>query len=98
MVQNYMEVLVDEIFEEIKHLCKSCKKPYYQDDIKSVALNNLPPVYFLSSTTDAEKKAFLLDRQRRITVLAALTQAKDIVCDKCRYTKENNVEKMRDTM
>ena len=52
------------------------------DDIKSIALNKLPPVYFLSGITEGEKKAFLLDRQRKITVLAKITEAVKIIAKK----------------
>ncbi|NLW40512.1 MAG: late competence development ComFB family protein [Tissierellia bacterium] len=88
MVQNYMEILVDDIFQDIRHICSNCTNPNYERDVKSTALNNLPPVYFLSNATDAEKKAFLLDRQRRISVLAALTQASELVCERCRCEKK----------
>ncbi|HSH36160.1 late competence development ComFB family protein [Schnuerera sp.] len=88
-----MEVLVDEIYEETKQNYPSCKCANYDNDVKSIALNNLPPVYFLSTVSEGEKKAFLLDRQRRITVLAALTQAKGLLCTKC-----TNDKKMRETI
>ncbi|MCF6462330.1 late competence development ComFB family protein [Clostridium sp. Cult1] len=93
MIKNYMEILVDEIYEEVSHNYNHCKCKNYDEDIKSIALNNLPPVYFISTVSKAEKKAFLLDRQRRITVLAALTQAKEILCKKC-----PDKQKMRETI
>lgn len=91
MVKNYMEVLVDEIYEEVKHNYNSCDCEKCDDDIKSIALNNLPPVYFISTASEAEKKAFLLDRQRRITVLAALTQARELLCKKCSNNKKGSI-------
>lgn len=93
MVKNYMEILVDEVYEEVKHNYRTCKCIGYDRDVKSLALNNLPPVYFLANTSEAEKKAFLLDRQRRITVLAAITQAQELLCNKCSRKK-----KMRETV
>ena len=88
-----MELLVDEVYEETKHSHKPCNCSNYAENVKSIALNNLPPMYFMSTASDGEKKAFLLDRQRRITVLAALTQAKEALCQKCSIDK-----KMRETM
>lgn len=91
-----MEVLVDEIYEEVRHNYNPCECENCDDNIKSIALNNLPPVYFMSTASEGEKKAFLLDRQRRITVLAALTQAKELLCKKCNSNKSN--KKMRETI
>ena len=83
MIKNYMEILVDEVFNELKGSNEICKDIVCKHDIKSIALNNLPPVYFKYNSTDGEKKAFLLDRQRRISVLAKVAEAADIVCSSC---------------
>lgn len=83
MIKNYIEILVDEIFDEIKESYGICNEEKCKHDIKSIALNNLPTAYFKSDATDAEKKAFLLERQRRISVLAKVAEAADIVCSKC---------------
>ena len=88
-----MEILVDEVFNEVKGKYDICENNNCENDIKAIALNSLPPVYFLSSISEGEKKAFLLDRQRKITVLAKITEAVDIVCSKC-----ENREKMRDSL
>lgn len=79
-MKNYMEILVDEIYNEIKDKYIICKKKVYEKDIKSIALNNLPPVYFLSFVSEGEKQAFLVNRQQRISVLSKLTEAIDILC------------------
>ena len=81
MPKNYMELLVDEIYEEIKDLYGHCIGENCIFDIKSKALNNLPPKYFTSDTDIAIKKAYLLDRQRRISVLAKVAEAADEVCN-----------------
>lgn len=93
MIKNYMEILVDRIFEEVKDKYDLCNLESYTDDIKSIALNNLHPVYFMSSVSEAEKTAFLLDRQRRIAALAKITEAVEIVCEKC-----ETEEKMRENL
>ena len=91
MIKNYMEILVDEVYNEVKNKYRLCDDKDYAIDIKSIALNGLPPVYFLSNVTDGEKKAFLLDRQRKITVLAKITEAVEIVSKQCK-----NDRKMRE--
>lgn len=83
LIKNYMEFLVDEIFREMKHSYKICNNEKCEHNIKSIALNNLPPAYFKYDETEAIKKAFLLERQRRISVLAKVAEASDIVCSEC---------------
>ena len=93
MLKNYMEIIVDEVYSEVKGKYNICHSTGCESDIKSIALNSLPPVYFLSNISDGEKKAFLVDRQRKITVLAKLTEAVEIVCNHCK-----NEGKMRDSI
>lgn len=74
-----MEVLVDDIIQEVKNNYKiECSSQI--EDIKAIALNNLPPKYFLSTDSEGEMKAFLLDRQRKISVLAKVIEAIELVC------------------
>lgn len=84
MLKNYMEIMVDEVYSEVKDKYDICKIKECENNIKVTALNNLPPVYFLSSVSEGEKKAFLVDRQRKITVLTKLTEAVDTVCENCK--------------
>ncbi|MBU5437039.1 late competence development ComFB family protein [Tissierella sp. MSJ-40] len=93
MIKNYMEILVDEVFNEVKNIYSTCSCEQCISDIKSLALTNLPPVYFLSNVDEGEKKAFLLDRQRKISVLAKLAEAAELVCSKC-----SKDEKMREIL
>lgn len=79
-----MEIMVDEVYSEVKDKYDICKIKECENNIKVTALNNLPPVYFLSSVSEGEKKAFLVDRQRKITVLTKLTEAVDTVCENCK--------------
>ncbi len=90
MVKNYMELLVDEIFQEVKLIYDKCMDEGCIHDIKSMSLNNLPPIYFSYDTHASEKKAFLLDRQRRITVLAKIAESADIVCSRCNKNTDNS--------
>lgn len=79
MVKNYMEILVQEILDEVIDDYNICKCDECIDDIKSIALNNLTCAYFDSSVDDSKRKAFLLDRQNRIAVLAKVIDAMNIV-------------------
>lgn len=88
MIKNYMELLVDEIYNEVKSLYDSCNSKSCSHDIKSAALNNLPTAYFEHDISDAEKKAFLLQRQRRISVLAKIAEAADSICAKCKSSNK----------
>ncbi len=79
MNKNYMEILVDEITNDVLKQYDICKCENCIDDIKSIALNNLPPAYFLSNVNEGEKRAFLLNRQKRVSVLAQVAEAIKIV-------------------
>ena len=83
IMKNYMEVLVDEIFKEVQTLYDECLSEKCIHDIKALALNNLPTYYLSYEANESEKKAFLLDRQRRITVLAQIADAADLICSTC---------------
>ncbi len=88
MLKNYMEILVDEIYDEISGNYKICNNEKCIHNIKAVALNNLQPKYFTTDASEAEKKAFLLDKQRRISVMASIIEAKKTVCDDCKKNED----------
>lgn len=78
-----MEVLVEGISQELKNSFKkefTCDYETLVYDIKAYALNNLTPMYFASDVSDGQKKAFLLDKQKRIEVTAKLAEAYRIIC------------------
>lgn len=91
MIINYMELLVDEIFQEVKSMYGKCLTEKCIHDIKAMSLNNLPTMYFDYHIDEGEKKAFLLDRQRRITVLAKIAEAADIICLVCNENTDNKL-------
>lgn len=88
MIKNYMEILVDEIIGEVMKDYDICKCDDCIHNIKSIALNNLPPMYFLSNVDESQKKAFLLNRQKRIAVLAKVAEAIKIVSTNCHDEKK----------
>lgn len=79
MAKNHMEILVGEIVNEVIQNYDICKCDDCINDIKSIALNNLEPKYFVSSINEGQKKAFLLNRQTRISVLAKVIEAIQVV-------------------
>lgn len=91
MVQNYMEILVDEIFQEVRSMYNNCNSEECIENIKSKALNKLPPMYFTTNTLPGTKKAYLLDRQRRIAVLAKVAEAADEVCGTCGHNLKKEI-------
>lgn len=79
MIKNYMEILVSSLLSEVitnYDICE-CENCIY--DIKTIALNDLPPMYFLTSAQESEKTTFLLNRQKRISVLAKVISALEVV-------------------
>lgn len=75
LIQNYTEVLVSEVLEEVIKNYNICKCEKCIGDVKSIALNNLQPKYFLSDSDEGEKKAFLVNRQNRTSALAMIIEA-----------------------
>lgn len=89
MIKNYAEILIDEIYNEMKSFLVNCNSINCEMDIKSMALNELPTAYFTSDISEAEKKAYLLDRQRRTSFLAKLTDVSATVCAKCMTRRDS---------
>lgn len=83
MIKNHMETLVDEIFNEVETLYDECLTEKCIHNIKARALNNLPTCYLDYDADEGEIKAFLLERQRRITVLAQIAEAAESICSLC---------------
>ncbi|HHV38491.1 MAG TPA: late competence development ComFB family protein [Tepidimicrobium sp.] len=79
-----MEILVDEVYNEVKNQYEVCQYDNCTDDIKAIALNALPPAYFPSYVDEGERKSFLLNRQMKITALAKITEAAQIVAQRCK--------------
>lgn len=79
LIKNYMEDIVNDIYKDIKKIYNYCDNESFEHDVKTIALNNLPPAYFESDVDEGYIIAFLLDRQRRISVLAKVAEAADLV-------------------
>ena len=83
MIKNYMEILVDEIYNEIKSSLDHCATDDCVHNIKSMALNNLTPKYFLTTDEAGSKNNFLLSPQGRISVLTQLIESSRLLCANC---------------
>ncbi|MDK2836338.1 MAG: hypothetical protein PWP21_1115 [Thermosediminibacterales bacterium] len=75
-LKNFMEILVeneiDGILENYKDICKCerCKK-----DIMALALNNLPPKYYVTEKGEVYNKIQALNQQFSTDVLTAILKA-----------------------
>lgn len=74
-----MEILVLEVLKELKDDYGLDESSSEFELIQILALNSLPPKYFTPSASEGEKKSFLLDKQRHITVMAALAMAIEFI-------------------
>lgn len=79
LIENYMEILVLEVLNELKSDYNLIPNSDEFNLIQIVALNELYPVYFPDTASAGVKKSFLLDKQRRVSVLAKIVEAIDIV-------------------
>lgn len=74
-IQNYTEVLVGEVMTEYLKLHGFNGDEIQREDVLATVLNKLPQMYFLSTSSEGEKKAFLLDRQLRMKALIEIAAA-----------------------
>ncbi|PAB58724.1 late competence development ComFB family protein [Anaeromicrobium sediminis] len=86
MPKNYMEYIVDNLLPNTLNeypflcTCHMCK-----DDIKAIALNNLKPMYVVTSDGESYLKAKSLDRQFISDVVKEIAKAIEIVSTKPRH-------------
>lgn len=80
MIKNCMEDIVNNVIttvlDDYKDICK-CEKCV--DDIKAIALNNLKPLYAVTSEGMVYSKMKELENQFRIDVINQLVNATEMV-------------------
>jgi competence protein ComFB len=80
MIKNCMEDIVNNVIttvlDDYKDICK-CEKCV--DDIKAIALNNLKPLYAVTSEGMVYSKMKELENQFRIDVINQLINATEMV-------------------
>ena len=82
-----MEACVENMLPVITKAtdCCTCEKCRY--DIMAVALNALPPKYIVTSTGQLYTKLSVLQQQFDVDIIAALTQAVNIVSASPRHAE-----------
>jgi len=75
-LKNYMEIIVfdnlDKVLDEYGDACK-CER--CRLDIAAIALNNLPPKYYVTEKGEIYSKVNELNQQFRTDVITAISKA-----------------------
>ena len=79
MLKNYMEELELTYMEEILNDIDMCKCDICKLDIAAKALNDLPPLYFVSNKGEVYSKIKKLKVQFEVDVITAITRAAELV-------------------
>lgn len=83
--RNYMEIMVEEIYDEIKPEMTCCTCSRCRDDTIAFALNHLPTRYVVTDSGELFARANALQRQYRTDIIAILQQAADIIAQHPRH-------------
>ena len=87
MLKNYMEDVIDHlmpsVLENYSDICK-CEKCVL--DIKAIALNNLKPMYTVTSNGSVYLKMNELNNQFKIDIINEIMKAIEIVSKKPRHS------------
>lgn len=83
--QNYMETVVEELFDEFRDNLGCCTCPQCRDDIIAYALNQLPAKYVVSAPGAAFAKLDSLQKQYRADVVTAISHAAVIIAQSPRH-------------
>lgn len=78
-LRNYMEIFVKEALDKVivnMNICK-CDKCRY--DMMAIALNNLPPKYYVTEKGNLFAKLSLLQQQSDVDIIATIVKAANIV-------------------
>ncbi|NLC11054.1 MAG: late competence development ComFB family protein [Firmicutes bacterium] len=81
MEETVLKVL-DEILEKEKNICK-CEQ--CRLDIAAIALNNLPPRYVVTSKGASYARADLLEMQKYIDIMGAISKGIKLVKEHPRH-------------
>ena len=78
---NYMEILVERMFDDATNDLNICKCGRCRLDIKAIALNELEPKYVVSQEGEVYVKLNMMRQQFRAGVLSAIVKGAIIVRD-----------------
>lgn len=86
--QNVMELLAEQMYDSIASTLDCCACPRCRADIIAYALNQLPPKYVGLQEGEAYAKRFILQKEYRTRVMAALVRGAEIVRENPRHGPE----------
>lgn len=89
--QNVMELLVEQMYSGVVSTLDCCVCPLCKADIIAYALNQLPPKYVALREGEAYPKLFILQKEYRTRVAAALVHAAEVVRENPRHGPEEYV-------
>ncbi|OHW61836.1 late competence development protein ComFB [Andreesenia angusta] len=80
-LKNYMETLVDELMVNVlrDYDCPYKEEERFKMDIKAIALNNLPTMYYVSHRGEAYNKVKMLEPQFKLSIIQEIVKAVEIV-------------------
>lgn len=80
MLRNYMEILVEDALDKVlKSYPDCCRCKVCRMDIQAIALNNLKPMYYVTTEGEAYNKVNLLEAQFKLTILQEIIRGVEIV-------------------
>ncbi len=85
VLQNLMEDTVEQVVEELMDKQKMCNCEQCRLDVAAIALNNLPPRYIVTPKGASYAKADLMEVQKYVDVVGAITKAIKLVKDHPRH-------------
>jgi len=78
-IKNYMEEVVDGLFDDILKDLNVCSCEKCRMDIMAIALNQLPAKYIVTEKGELYSKINTLRQQFEVDVIAAITKAAVLV-------------------
>lgn len=89
--QNIMELLVEQMYDNVVSTLDCCICPLCRNDIIAYALNQLPPKYVGLRDGEAYAKQFILLKEYRTQIAAALVRAAAVVRENPRHSPDEYV-------
>lgn len=90
-LSNFMEEVVMQVMKDIRHDIRVCKCQKCTLDIAAIALNELPPKYFVTEKGELYTKIYALRQQFEVDVVSAITRAAETVSKKPRHDLKDSV-------
>ncbi len=90
VLKNYMEEVVFSQLQEVLEDINACTCEKCTLDIAAIALNDLPPKYFVTEKGELYSKVNSLRQQFEVDILAAIIKAAVIVKRKPRHSENSS--------